>query len=49
MHGTCEECGFEGDCINTDNDLCAECNGEVETCENCKFPCRTIEERENRK
>lgn len=43
MHGICKECGFEGDCISAENDLCAECDEDIRQCEICKFPCRTLQ------
>ena len=42
MIGICIECGFENDCINTESELCAECNDDTITCSKCKYPCRSI-------
>ena len=44
MHRICKKCGFEGDCISAENDLCAKCDEDIRQCEICKLPCRTIEE-----
>jgi hypothetical protein len=46
MIGKCEECGFEGHCISVINDLCAECDENVEMCNNCECRCRLKEEQE---